>query len=103
MELYSLYNETNEHLWMCREVIKLLIPHLKAYYFKESFNHCEVFNWFNSDFSTVQDKKHLHIILLNLVPKEMVSPFNAAIKSKKRITFKHYNDKITDFKHLIQI
>ncbi|PKY45024.1 hypothetical protein RhiirA4_459501 [Rhizophagus irregularis] len=66
--------ETNLHLWTCPAVISKLIPIFT-----------KVFNWTTNPPNTIDDAPHLHCLLLNFVPTELLSPFKAANIGKQLI------------------
>ncbi|PKY51280.1 hypothetical protein RhiirA4_468208 [Rhizophagus irregularis] len=94
--------ETNLHLWTCPAVISKLIPIFIKHHdilriiistnsnshsalFADAIKYCEVFNWTTNPPNTIDDAPHLHCLLLNFVPTELLSPFKAANIGKQLI------------------
>ncbi|CAB4426635.1 unnamed protein product [Rhizophagus irregularis] len=94
--------EDNHHLWTCPRVIDILCPIFKRFHdtfkilivnnsdryvalYEVAIKFCDIFNWTERSLMNITDNPHLHCLLLNLIPKEIIYPFKAAGIGKDRM------------------
>jgi hypothetical protein len=94
--------ESNNHIWQCSKTLSLLKPIFDNHAIKlhailtehadsppciwqDSIRFCQLFSWTRDQQTNVAHHRILLTFLLNYIPQELLVPFQAAIKSKKKI------------------
>lgn len=95
-------DESNIHFWTCDSTLSLLRPIFADYAIKlkelllihaerveahwsDSIRFCEIFSWTRDPTFQLTDSHPILALLLNYIPRKILAPFKAAIKSKNLI------------------